>query len=196
MNYELSLDRKSVGLMVAGFAALGILLFLAGFIVGLERGMSDARKRLEKEYSAKLAAISAQKSSAPDAAEARSAESPASMVQPPQMVQTQKEEAQGVLAQPSATPAIASEGLAAGDGQDFSVQFGAFQDESRASQLRDGLKARGYPAFVFQAVDANGHSWHAVRMGHYKEFKLAALAAVAFTGKEKMPAFIRPANTL
>src|SRR5437868_3972531 len=41
MSYDFSFDKKSVLLIVVGCAAIGLLLFFAGFIVGLDRGKSQ-----------------------------------------------------------------------------------------------------------------------------------------------------------
>ena len=83
-----------------------------------------------------------------------------------------------------------------GDDPAFSLQLGAFQNEHNALRFKDDLKSRGYPAFVFNTPDAGGRVWHTVRLGHYPDMKKAAAAAAVFTGKEKLPAFVRPGNEL
>ena len=76
----------------------------------------------------------------------------------------------------------------------YSVQLGAFQTEENATRLLDTLKSRGYPAFLFRVMDADGHVWHTVRLGHYADMKEAARAAVKVSTKEQISAWVRPAN--
>lgn len=78
----------------------------------------------------------------------------------------------------------------------FSLQIGAFQDEHNAMRFKNDLKTRGYPAFVFHTLDAGGRVWHTVRVGHYPDMQKASDAATVFSGKEKIPVYVRPGNQL
>lgn len=85
---------------------------------------------------------------------------------------------------------------ASDDPSGFSLQIGAFQNEDNALRCVSSFKSRGYAVFVFHTLDARGHTWHTVRIGHYPSVDKAAAAAAVFKGKEKMPVFIRPVNEL
>ena len=89
-----------------------------------------------------------------------------------------------------------SPGAKADDASGFSLQVGAFQNENNALRCESSLKSRGYAVFVFDTLDASGHTWHTVRMGHYPDMDKASAAATVFTSKERLPVFIRPVNEL
>jgi cell division septation protein DedD len=242
MSYDFSFDKKSVFLIAVGCIAIGVLLFVAGFILGLDRGVSEARLQLEKEYSAKATtganpkvspqtdkpepaptvalntapALATEKASPSETAEqgkpaqvipvAAKSEPPASATSVPQAASP----AQIANAQPSAEPtkkpsqpaeaeqatSAPSEGQASDDQTGFSLQLGAFQSEENARRFKNNLNARGYSAFVFHTSDTGGRVWHTVRLGHFKDIKGASRAAMTFTSKEQMPAFIRPSDEL
>jgi len=69
-------------------------------------------------------------------------------------------------------------------------------DADPAEQLKGKFSGRGYSAFVFQGRDSAGQAWYVVRIGHFKELGPATRAAVTFTMREKMPAYVRPLNEL
>lgn len=85
---------------------------------------------------------------------------------------------------------------AAADQSSFSLQLGAFQNENNALRLKNDMKSRGYPVFVFNTLDAGGRVWHTVRIGRYSDMKKALEAATTFAEKEKIPVFVRPLNEL
>ena len=76
----------------------------------------------------------------------------------------------------------------------FSLQLGAFQTENNAIKLSDNFKSKGYPVFLFRVLDADGHLWHTVRMGHYADMKEATQAAAKMTSKEQISVWVRPSN--
>src|SRR5205823_13440730 len=45
MSYDFSFSNKSLILIIAGCVAVGLLLFFAGFIIGLDRGQSEPTVR-------------------------------------------------------------------------------------------------------------------------------------------------------
>lgn len=194
MSYDFSFDKKTIILMAIGSVAIGVLLFLAGFIVGLDRssGQAEAATKhspqsgAETKPSAQLAdhptpALSkpspdkAKESSSP--ASADSSKALASQQEPKSSEAASKEKAEDTKDQPA-----------------FSLQLGAFQAEDNALKLRDNLKAKGYPVFLFRVLDAEGHVWHTVRMGQYTDMKKASQAAAVFSSKEQTSAWVRPSN--
>lgn len=213
MSYDFSFDKKSVFVILGSFIAIGALLFFAGFVVGWNRGNYEARleSAQQKTFVAQNPPVTVNaegpektgKSSTAAGAdavqtEAASAKStatvPPAAEADPKISKADSDPPSGSMASlgsPKNADADAVDGEAG-----FSLQVGAFQDEGNALRCETNLKSRGYSAFTFNTLDASGRSWHTVRIGHYPDLKKAAQAAVAFTGKEKLPAFIRPVNEL
>lgn len=232
MSYDFSFDKKSVFRIVAGCCSVGLLLFFAGFILGLDRGETLTRLEFQKQNAPRIAkAVPAQPpaqetkmqaEATPEAPTAAVSESNPPAESAPQSDDNQaavlaktmpavtpgkeappqeaaapqpakKEEAKPSPASlpqsdqpPAATPALDA----------FSIQIGAFHSEENAQRLQHTLKSRGYSVFVFDTLDGHGNVWHTVRMGHFKNMEKAGQAAVAFSGREQLPAYVRPSNEL
>lgn len=207
MSYDFSFSKKSIILMIIGCVAIGVLLFFAGFIIGLDKGQNQSvvqaslpgQKQSESKTGPEKAETGAS-SEKPSAS--KKEESSASASEKPG-----GEKGQETAASPTAekkTPEAAQEDKDKDDakGKDgkekdkpaFSVQLGAFQAEDHALALRDKFKAKGYPVFLFHVLDSNGHLWHTVRTGHYADMKEASHAAEKITDKEQISAWVRPAN--
>jgi cell division protein FtsN len=82
------------------------------------------------------------------------------------------------------------------EGDLFALQLGSFLDPKNARQLQAELKDRGYNSSIVTALDSEQREWHVVRMGSYKTLESAAQAAADFSGKERINALVRHANTL
>jgi cell division septation protein DedD len=74
--------------------------------------------------------------------------------------------------------------------------LGAFTDPKGAKLLQTSLKEKGYNPIIFQAVDADHKTWHAVRIGGYKDLESASHAAAEFSGKEQIQALVRRSDAL
>jgi cell division septation protein DedD len=191
-------DKKSAFLIVAGCLAIGLLLFFAGFIVGWDRSANQAQQQLAKENASRSAAISSSSQVAQNKTGSRElSKSPADSGQEKPL------STQPAKPIPSSSPSAAShaasnqeDSAASSDAGAFSIQFGAFQSEENAARLRTSLKTKGYSVFVFDTLDAGGHAWHAVRMGHFPDLQKASAAAEVFAKKEKIPVSVRPGNEL
>jgi cell division septation protein DedD len=194
MAYDYSFDKKTVLLILAGCISVGVLLFVAGLIIGFDRGASQARVQLGKDIPAKEMKVEVPKPKEAVAAPAKEA-APAAPSAKQEAGEAKAAPPEKSAPQPAAQPVPAA-APAADAGNEFSVQLGAFESAENALKLCDKVKARGYAAFVLDVQDSAGRQWHAVRMGHFKKLETAARAAVAFTGKEKIPAFVRPGNEL
>ena len=226
MSYDFSFDKKSVFFILGGSLAIGVLLFFAGFIVGWDRGEYSARLEMQNGDGSKTAqkqpASDNQKTLAaaveppvqtkpaadppdPPAAQEIQAASvtPASQDKAasstPEAKGDKQEKPEQTAAQ-AATPRPASSADdPAGSLPDpgtFSLQIGAFHDEHNAMRFKNDLETRGYPAFVFHTLDAGGRVWHTVRVGHYPDMQKASAAAAVFSGKERIPVYVRPGNQL
>ena len=101
-------------------------------------------------------------------------------------------------APPAATASVAdsSTQAAASTKPQYAVQVGCFMDEAHAKQWQSDLKDRGYTASIQTALDSDQREWHVVRINGFQTLDAALKAASDFTGKERMPAFVRRSNSL
>ena len=201
MSYDFSFEKKSLILIAIGCVAISVLLFFAGYIVGLDRGQNQPVVQ---------ASSPAAKSTSAKETPAAEKEKPAAEKEPPASAEEPKKAAPEKSQAPAAAPTAESKSSAAPAGAKpsaakeeeakdkekpaFSVQLGAFQTEENAVKLRDTLKTKGYSVFLFRVMDADGNVWHTVRTGHYPDMKEAAREAVKITRKEQISAWVRPAN--
>lgn len=200
MSYDFSFEKKSVILIAIGCVAIGVLLFFAGYIVGLDQGQNQsvvqASSAAAKPGPSKETATPEKEKSAAEK------ETPAPAEEPKKAAPEKSQEPAAASAEskPAAAPADAKPAAAKEeDAKDkdkpaFSVQLGAFQTEENAVKLRDTLKTKGYSVFLFRVMDADGNVWHTVRTGHYSDTKEAAREAVKINRKEQISAWVRPAN--
>ncbi len=77
-----------------------------------------------------------------------------------------------------------------------SVQVGAFRKLNYAEKLVVQLKAKGYPAQIFQTNDSKGRLWHTVRIGDYNTREKAQAKAEAFSELENIQTAVRPFGKL
>jgi DedD protein len=82
---------------------------------------------------------------------------------------------------PSSAAAAASGSGAASpatpQGGNFSLQLGAFLDETKAKSVAVQVATRGYAPVSVVAADGYGRTWHYVRLGAFADERAAALAA-------------------
>jgi cell division septation protein DedD len=200
MSYDFSFDKKSAILVLAGCIAVGALLFLAGYILGLDRGQSQT---VVQANSVSQNGQTPKNKQEPPSAETEAAP----MAEKPSASAAPKAAPKGAQQPPAASVADSKASEAAGDKSQsakdaatdkdqntLSLQLGAFQTEANALKLRNTLRAKGYPVFLFRVQDANGNLWNTVRMGHYGDAKEASHAAAKMTSKEQISAWVRPSN--
>jgi cell division septation protein DedD len=207
MSYDFSFDKKSVLLITLGCAAVGLLLFFAGFIVGLDRGKSqlvatpdkrEIQSVPEKESTASVSEKTTVAQQEPPSTVVSEKPAPEKSTEPPAPSSAENKSSE---LQQDSKPSPKQDDAKDKDDKDkdkdkaeFSLQLGAFQTEDNALKLRDSLKSKGYPVFLFRVLDSNGHLWHTVRMGQYADMKAASQAAAKMTGKEQISAWVRPSN--
>jgi len=166
MNYDISFNRKTAGVVLVGGILAGSLLFFSGYKIGLDRGAVRARAAMEKPQDAP----------------------PAPATVPSPATDTNSSTAGNAPQEPAVDANPTSDS--------YSVQIGVFLTEDAAQQLQRKFGVRGYSAFVFQGRDNTGQTWYAVRIGHFKDLAPATRTAVNFTMNERLPAHVRPANGL
>jgi hypothetical protein len=212
MNYEYALDKKALISLIAGLVMIGVLLFLAGWVVGRQWTVVAA-ENTSANTADELAALPKEPvlhedASAPNVETARSVK-PAKVTVPKEAVETpaQASAATSAIAvsQPAgdvriiestADDAAASEGERAAEPEYVTVQVGVFLDQKEASQLLQQIERRGYAPTFFSGRDAEARQWYAVRIGVYSDKQQAANAAANFTKQEKLKAVVRPLESL
>jgi hypothetical protein len=212
MNYEYALDKKALISLIAGLVMIGVLLFLAGWVVGRQWTVVAA-ENTSANTANELAALPKEPvlhedASAPNVETARSVK-PAKVTVPREAVETpaQASAATSAIAvsQPAgdvriiestADDAAASEGEKAAEPEYVTVQVGVFLDQKEASQLLQQIERKGYAPTFFSGRDAEARQWYAVRIGVYSDKQQAANAAANFTKQEKLKAVVRPVESL
>jgi hypothetical protein len=212
MNYEYALDKKALISLIAGLVMIGVLLFLAGWVVGRQWTVVAA-ENTSANTADELAALPKEPvlhedASAPNVETARSVK-PAKVTVPKEAVETpaQASAATSAIAvsQPAgdvriiestADDAAASEGEKAAEPEYVTVQVGVFLDQKEASQLLQQIERKGYAPTFFSGRDAEARQWYAVRIGVYSDKQQAANAAANFSKQEKLKAVVRPLESL
>lgn len=220
MNYEYALDKKALISLIAGSVMIGVLLFLAGWVVGRQwtvvaaentsANTADERAALPKEP------VLHEDVSAANVETARSAK-PAKLTVPKEAVEaTRPPSAATTTAATTAAVTAMTAAQSAGDvriiestaddaaveadakaePEYVTVQVGVFLDQKEASQLLQQIERKGYAPTFFTGRDAEARQWYAVRIGVYSDKQQAANAAVNFTKQEKLKAVVRPLESL
>ncbi|MBT8339463.1 MAG: SPOR domain-containing protein, partial [Desulfatitalea sp.] len=72
----------------------------------------------------------------------------------------------------------------------FTIQMGAFRNESFANKAMADMQQRGYPAYVHQYSDEDQRPFYLVRFGRFYTLDDASAAMDDFKDREQMPAVI------
>ncbi len=215
MNYEFALDKKALISLIAGSLLIGLLLFLAGWIVGRQWTVvataeaastttEDEQAALPKEpvlrEDASVPTSDTPKSVKPKLTvpkEAVEAPTQASATAAASQLHATAQPAGDVrIIETTADDAAAADASAATDPAYVTVQVGVFLDQKEASHLLQHVEARGYAPTFFSGRDAEARQWYAVRIGVYSDKQQAANAAANFTKQEKIKAVVRPLESL
>jgi len=215
MNYEFALDKKAIISLIACLLLIGVLLFVAGWIIGRQwtTGETTSTPSVTEEQRAGLPtepvldeAPATPKAAAPNTARPK--------LEPPQQPQAPAPAAASQAPAAAATVAaavsprddrvvIVSEADTdqtnkqdATEPEYVTVQVGVFLDEKEASRLLQQMERKGYAPTFFSGRDAEARQWYAVRIGTYSDREQATRAAANFTKQEKIKAVVRPAESL
>jgi septal ring-binding cell division protein DamX len=215
MNYEFALDKKALISLIAGSVMIGVLLFLAGWIVGRQWTVAASAESASTKTSDDVAELPKEPVLREDAS-APHVETPMSakpkLIVPKEAVAAPAQAnaaAAGASQLPIAQPAgdvriiestedetgAGNEKLAA-EPEYVTVQVGVFLDQNEASQLMQRIEKKGYAPTFFSSRDAEARQWYAVRIGVYSDKQQAANAAANFSKQEKMKAVVRPLESL
>jgi hypothetical protein len=217
MNYEYALDKKALISLIAGSVIIGVLLFLAGWIVGRQWTVAasaetastttgDERDALPKEP------VLHEEAPAPNVETAKSSVKPSKLTVPKEAVEAPATSSAATSAATNAMAAAqpvgdvriiestADDATAAADAaaepEYVTVQVGVFLDQKEASHLLQQIERRGYAPTFFSGRDAEARQWYAVRIGVYSDKQQATNAAANFTKQEKIKAVVRPLESL
>ena len=211
MNYEFTLDKKAAVSLIAGSIVFAILLFAAGWIVGMQWPPSNsslsASAAAQKEE-AELPKEPVLKDEAPvqkpappkttppqvDQPRVDQAGKTAAAAPPPAGLPPKAPAANGDVKIIQETPA--DQANADTDPNYVTVQVGVFLDEQEANRVLKKFERKGYSPSFFSARDAEARQWYAVRIGSYSDKQQAANAAANFTRQEKIQAVVRPSGSL
>ena len=210
MNYEFSLNKTAVISLIGGSIVFGVLLFVAGLIVGSEwlgttsAATSDAVAKNEEAEGPREPVLNDEEAAPKKAAPPKNSDQkPATPKEPGA---TQPEEApQSTEKQATADGSVqiieeaetAADGTASASEPDYvTVQVGVFQDQNEANHLLKQIERKGYAPTFFSGRDAEARQWYAVRIGAYSDREQATTAAANFAKQEKMRAVVRPLGSL
>lgn len=225
MSYDFSFSGKTLSLVLAGSAFVGIMLFIAGLLVGTNwkaepnAATQIAVKQTVAEPTPEPTAVprepvtTADLSTPQEVAATSPAEAASGAPSPDRQahgsvvsVNRQREQAPAAAAAAAAPPNDAelrvvqeAEPAAASESAEspaFSVQLGAFASESDAHELARQLQKKGYAAVILAVRDDKSRWWHVVRIGAYANKTEAAQAASSIAGREKITAVVRPFGSL
>ena len=218
MSYDFSFSTKALSFVLAGSAFVGIMLFIAGLLIGTNwkaepnNAVNVAVKQpvaapqpeptVAPQDSVMSAHVATPEAAAPGGADASSlASAPVKQAhvsaesvisrrwQAPQPAAPHDDELRVV--QEAETPANETAEM-----PPFSVQVGVFVSENDARQLVRQLQKKGYTPIVLAANDDESKLWYSVRIGTYKNMTEAAQAASNIADQEKLKAVVRPLGSL
>ncbi|MCZ6632864.1 MAG: SPOR domain-containing protein [bacterium] len=182
MDYNFSLNNRHISAVTVGLCAVGVLIFVAGVLVGVYLQLPEL--------------------------EARTAVMPEAEVPvEPEVARTTKQFAvpdygpddETLELEIEASASTGVSGLTASypvERNPFTVQVGAFWKPRNAERLYEALWKKGYAPHIFSAWDTKNRLWHCVRIGYYKDRTSARREMNRFMAKQKKEAIIRPSDTL
>jgi cell division septation protein DedD len=189
-TYEFSFERSQLMKVIGGLLSLVLLVFCAGFLVGIALQV--------RQPAPALVAQAPQPQPAPVAA---ALAAPAIVAPPEEPVADEDRPAvdasDDVATVDPDPPAVEAEAkLAASDPGKFAVQFGAFLQSKNAGILAKRLTAKGYLSDVVEREDSHGRTWYLVRYGAFTNRTEATAAAVELKTRESLDAVVRPSNSM
>lgn len=223
MTYDFSFDKKSLSFFLAGVVFVGLLLFLAGCLIGANwnkpetlvagstanrsvAALEPTQPTLPREPTLREEAALRRDT----AAQSAEAIAPSRQnVAPPSLDdgrETAAEAPKAAAPKGNADPVILSTTkpqAASADAAEplekiatYSIQVGVFLEEKDAERFVEEMEQRGYTTSVFTGSDAENRLWYSVRIGAYSDRSEAAQAAASFTKQEKIKAVVRPIDSL
>lgn len=168
---QLPLDRKSLTILAIGAVLIVLLVFFAGYLVGLNSALADPSSVDDPPPT---------EPRSPQGPEVREPEELPALPSPPERTADPAPDPPGepvpfddsdppVEPPPQdPPPQVADQGVS--DDGDFTVQLGAFREESHAQGLEQDLLDLGFEPDVLRLDDAVLGTLYKVRVGRYATF--------------------------
>jgi cell division protein FtsN len=195
MKYDLSFDNKSVTLLAICIIATALLLVTAGFLLGVQSRSAAAPP--PNAPSAKTPAVSpVDHPQAPMQQPTVDAASTSTVpaVKPTTTVDTSSSVRSVAPGVSTISPEHAVSEVMATKG--YTLQFGAFREESNAEVLIKRLKDKNVQAGIARFNDVTGMTWYTVRFGNYSTLSEASAAAVPLRISAQQSILIRPSDRI
>lgn len=200
MSYDFSFDKRSGLLTICCVVVAGLLLFFAGFLLGI--GKSERADHAEHS----VTGLAAEQHSKPSATAVPAKSS--ALVLPLVAASDGKPSSRSKIAgagtpnagQESTTnqSQVESESLQTQHSNEddhknhlYCLQFGAFQDQKNAEKQVTFLKEKGISATVYPLESKAGKTWYAVRSGKYDSIEAAAKSASELSLNTKVSGLVR-----
>jgi len=218
MSYDFSFSKKTLIFALAGFLFVGIVLFVAGLLIGTSWKTvpnADADVAGKQHIAAPatqpppappepvlMADVSPPATAGPGDTNATSAAAPIVKQAHSDAAKLDNKTSQASIAAPPNDGELKiiqeadKSGSEAADMPAYSVQVGVFLTENESQQLVRQLQKKGYTPIVLAATDDEGRLWFSVRIGTYTNKLDAAKAALNIAEQEKLKAVVRPLSSL
>ena len=219
MKYHFSFERKRLFLLLAGMCLLGFLTFVGGMVTGIGLWMptrseiallQQSRGITGATVSATAPAVPALTAPALTAATLTAPAIKAPALTAPTVTPPAPAAASIPRAAEAPQPAAPAAAAAAEPLPEaplvhppitktrnlFCLQLGSFSNQDNAKKLQAELKDKGYAAIIFEQIDSDQRTWHAVRIGGYDSLDSASRAAADFSNKERIQALVRKSDSL
>ncbi len=218
MNYDFSFSQKNLFFALAGFAFVGIMLFVTGLLIGTNwKAEPNAAANVTAQQPAAAPApapppapqqepLMTMDLSRPEAAPFdlfASSDAPATVKQAhgsPVNFNSRRETTYAPALPNDGEIKIIEEAEPSAnetdETPDYSVQVGVFASESDAHLMVRQLQRKGYTPIVLAASDDKSRLLYSVRIGTYRNQTEAATAASNIADQEKLKAVVRPLGSL
>jgi cell division protein FtsN len=191
-TYEFSFERSQLMKVIGGLLSLVLLVFCAGFLVGIALQLRQPAPTLVAQTTQPQpapVAVAAPPIAAPPEEPVADEDRPAVEASDDSAAADTELPAVEAAEPDTAKPAVSDAGK-------FAVQFGAFLQSKNAGILAKRLTAKGYLSDVVAREDSHGRTWYLVRYGAFQNRTEATAAAVELKTRESLDAVVRPANSM
>ncbi|MBS1536616.1 MAG: SPOR domain-containing protein [Bacteroidetes bacterium] len=171
-----SFEKKALIRILVGSCVLGILIFVAGVLIGYQMGLGGTHEVITADTTQQIDTVKKRVKLPPAM--------PDSMVNVYHYVQNSFEVEKDSMIYMGISKLRPT----------YCVQLGAFTDNQRALNRIEELKEKGLTAYIFESKSSKGTQWYCVRIGKFTDKKEADRAAYQSEIKYKVQSLSRPYN--
>jgi cell division protein FtsN len=194
-TYEFAFERSQLIQFVGGLTSLVVLVFVAGFLIGVGLPLNEAPAVLvvqapQPPYRPELPLTAGEIPAGPvqEQVAAIAVEDLPAVEGDPYEPVFADQDAEAVAAnEEPAEPIISGK---------FAVQLGAFLSKRNAESLTRKLSTAGYDVSVVVREDSHGRNWYLVRFGLFPSRAEATAVAVDLKARENFEALVRPSGSM